>query len=270
MYERILEDANRSFASLSDTNKWGPDVTNKDKQGAPESYHTESKANTMVQKAITKAKEDIRGGGGQEKDNECFKCGKKGHRRADCKIGSKEVASWKTKPPSSGQPESKHVDGKELDVLVVLTCFSFSHSPHIVYLYLPAIQMRTRTAVLLTKDVRDEGEDIGDDGDDADNDGDIVIDTDKEEADVADAPAEGDMTSGVKAKEALQKRHHREKKMVVLQTRKGKRITSIVWQGGYFAQASLLDGTKNTSNFCVLFFPSPVLSTLLTLVSSSD
>jgi hypothetical protein len=112
-YERILEDANRSFASLSDTNKWGPDVTNKDKQAAPESYLTESEANTMVQKAITKAKEEFRGGGGQDKDIECFKCGKKGHRRADCRSGSKEVAAWKTKPPSSGQPESKHVDAKE-------------------------------------------------------------------------------------------------------------------------------------------------------------
>jgi hypothetical protein len=116
-YDRILEDANRSFSSLSDTNKWGPDIKNKDKQSAPESYLTESEANAMVQKAINKAKEDFHGNGGlgnggQDKGIECFKCGKKGHLWADCKSG-RQTAAWKTKPPASGQPESKHINRKE-------------------------------------------------------------------------------------------------------------------------------------------------------------
>jgi hypothetical protein len=64
---------------------------------------------------------------------------------------------------------------------------------------------------------------------------------DEDEADIAEARAEGDRASKSKAKHALASRYSLEKKLVKLSTRKGKKITSTIWQFGYFQQVSLVD-----------------------------
>jgi hypothetical protein len=44
-----------------------------------------------------------------------------------------------------------------------------------------------------------------------------------------------------KAKDALTRRNAQEQKLVKLEKRKGKKITSVVWQTGYFQQVSPID-----------------------------
>jgi hypothetical protein len=101
------------YLSLSDTNKWGPAVINKDKQTAPERLISHAEANLMVQKAIA----DSKGGGGTINEINCYKCGKRGHKRSECTSqgggGQTPKAAWKTKPPVRGQLESKTVDSME-------------------------------------------------------------------------------------------------------------------------------------------------------------
>jgi hypothetical protein len=70
---------------------------------------------------------------------------------------------------------------------------------------------------------------------------------DEEAADVADVRAEGNTACRVKAKEALRTRCYQEKKKVILTSRTGKRVTSVLWQGGFFRMASLADNWNSSA-----------------------
>jgi hypothetical protein len=72
-------------------------------------------------------------------------------------------------------------------------------------------------------------------------------DDDEEAADVADARAEGDLTCGVKAKEASRTRYYREKQKVILTSQTGKRVTSGLWKGAFFRMASLAEDWNNSA-----------------------
>jgi hypothetical protein len=70
--------------------------------------------------------------------------------------------------------------------------------------------------------------------------------------------AEGDMTSAPLATSALEKAAAGEETIVILTQRKGKKIASVIWQRGYFQQASLVDHwatqTKGLSKYFCLYY----------------
>jgi GAG-pre-integrase domain/Zinc knuckle len=118
-YESLLSKANTSYQTLLDLKQWGPNVFSKDKSGAPETLLSSAEVNALVQKAVAKVKKefDSKFFPRKDKDVTCFNCGKKGHRKSDCKLPPKTASPtksiWKTLPPKHGEPESKPVDGKE-------------------------------------------------------------------------------------------------------------------------------------------------------------
>jgi hypothetical protein len=131
-YDKLLEDAVMSYQSLVEQQLWGPAVANMDCGRAPEGNNAES--NALVQKKRT--------------DSTLLKSSasnvvKKGfadqiaQRKIQDQIMVAEVAttpntnrnkkaSWKTKPPASGTPETKTVDSKEWHWCQVSKAFPLS------------------------------------------------------------------------------------------------------------------------------------------------
>jgi hypothetical protein len=129
-YEELLEEASLSYQRLVETNLWGPVDANKDKGRAPEGYITQAEANTLIQKTLAKNGNENT----SSKELTCYGCGKKGHRHSDCpnKKGKdvkadKKRASWKSRLPKSGEPETKTFDSMEWHLFAKFSLWRVGH-----------------------------------------------------------------------------------------------------------------------------------------------